>query len=124
VGPGSWFTSVLPNLLVPDLFAALHSTSAKRILTVNLVPQLGETDEMTAAGHLDALVEHAPELRLDVVLVDQATLHTAAEREALTAAAKRLGAEVVVADVRVRDGSPRHDVLRLAAAYLDIMGLA
>ena len=123
VGPGSWFTSVLPNLLVPELFAALHSTTAKRILTVNLVPQLGETDEMTAAQHLDALVEHAPELRLDAVLVDQATLHTAAERDALTAAAGRLGAEVVVADVRVRDGSPRHDVLRLAAAYLDIMGL-
>ena len=124
VGPGSWFTSVLPNLLVPELFAALSSTGARRLLTVNLVPQLGETDEMTAAQHLDALVEHAPRLRLDAVLVDRATLRTSAERDALTAAAGRLGADVAVADVRARDGSPRHDVLRLAAAYLDIMGLA
>jgi uncharacterized cofD-like protein len=123
VGPGSWFTSVLPNLLVPELFAALHDTPARRILTVNLAPQLGETDEMTPAQHLDALAEHAPDLHLDAVLVDRATLHTPAEREALGAAAARSGAEVVVSDVRVRDGSPRHDVLRLAAAYLDIMGL-
>ena len=123
VGPGSWYTSVLPNLLVPELFAALHSTPARRLLTVNLAPQQGETDKMTPAQHLDALAEHAPELRLDAVLVDRASLHTAAEREALSEAARRFGAEVVVSDVRVRDGSPRHDVLRLAAAYLDIMGL-
>jgi uncharacterized cofD-like protein len=124
VGPGSWFTSVLPNLLVPELFAALHSTSARRILIVNLAPQRGETDEMTPAQHLDVLVGHAPDLRLDAVLVDQASLHSTAERSDLGAAAGRLGAEVVVADVRVRDGSPRHDVLRLAATYLDMMGLA
>jgi len=124
VGPGSWYTSVLPHLLVPELSAALHSTSGRRILTVNLAPQQGETDEMTPAQHLDALGEHAPDLRLDAVLVDRGSLHSAPEREALSDAAARLGAEVVVSDVRVRDGSPRHDVLRLAAAYLDIMGLA
>ncbi len=79
---------------------------------------------MTPAQHLDVLVGHAPDLRLDAVLVDQASLHSTAERADLGAAAGRLGAEVVVADVRVRDGSPRHDVLRLAATYLDMMGLA
>jgi len=123
VGPGSWFTSVLPNLLVPGLSAALHDTTAQRILTVNLAPQQGETTEMTPAQHLDALAEHAPELRLDVVLVDGATLPDRAARDALGTSARRFRAEVFVSDVRVRDGSPRHDVLRLAAAYLDIMGL-
>ncbi|MDF2968061.1 MAG: protein of unknown function and CofD [Nocardioidaceae bacterium] len=123
VGPGSWYTSVLPNLLVPELFAALHATAARRLLTVNLAPQQGETDEMTPAQHLIALGEHAPDLRLDAVLVDRASLHTTAERDALSDAAGRFGAQVVVSDVRARDGSPRHDVLRLAAAYLDIMGL-
>ena len=58
------------------------------------------------------------------VLVDQASLHSTAERSDLGAEPAGCRAEVVVADVRVRDGSPRHDVLRLAATYLDMMGLA
>ena len=124
VGPGSWYTSVLPNLLVPQLATALEETSARRLLTVNLAPQVGETDGLSAAQHLDVLAEHAPGLRLDAVLVDPTTLDTPDGRRALDAAARRFGADVVVADVAARDRGPRHDVLRLAAAYLDIMGLS
>ncbi len=123
LGPGSWFTSVLPHLLVPELAAALEATAARRLLTVNLAPQQGETHGLSVAQHLDVLAEHAPRLRVDAVLVDPTTVDVAG-RAALDAAADRLGAEVVVADVAVRDGTPRHDVLRLAAAYLDIMGLS
>ena len=124
VGPGSWYTSVLPNLLVPQLATALEETSARRLLTVNLAPQVGETDGLSAAQHLDVLAEHAPGLRLDAVLVDPTTLDTPDSRRGLDAAARRFGADVVVADVAARDRGPRHDVLRLAAAYLDIMGLS
>ena len=42
-GPGSWFTSVLPHLLVPELAAALHATGARRLVVLNLAPQPGET---------------------------------------------------------------------------------
>lgn len=125
LGPGSWFTSVLPHLLVPELAAALQQTRARRLLTANLAPQQGETDGLSVAEHVDLLAdhaaEHAPDLRLDAVLVDRSTVAVGAEHDALAAAASRLGAEVVVADVALPDGSARHDVLRLASAYLDII---
>ncbi len=124
VGPGSWYTSVLPHLLVPELATALEETSARRLLTLNLAPQEGETDGLSAGQHLDVLADHAPGLRLDAVLVDPTTLDAPDGRRGLDAAARRFGADVVVADVAARDRGPRHDVLRLAAAYLDIMGLS
>ncbi len=70
LGPGSWFTSVLPHLLVPGLAAALHETSARRCVTMNLGPQMGETDGFSAEAHLEVLAAHAPDLRIDAVLAD------------------------------------------------------
>ena len=117
VGPGSWFTSVIPHLLVPSLSAALHETAARRVLTLNLEPQPGETEGLSPEAHVEALARHAPELRIDVVLADR---RTAADPAPLAGAARRLGGELVVADVAARDGSARHDVLRLAAAYREV----
>ena len=120
LGPGSWFTSVIPHLLVPDLAEAIVSTSAKRLLTLNLEPA-GETEGFSPARHIELLAEHAPKLRLDVVLADS---YFAAEDPHLHAYAESLGAQLVVADLAARDGSPRHDPLRLASAYADIMGVS
>ncbi len=120
VGPGSWFSSVIPHLLVPELAEAIMSTSARRILTMNLVPTEDETWGYTASRHLEALADHAPRLRLDAVVVDP----TFAEGDTYLARyASALGAELVIADVRMRDGSARHDPYRLASVYADIMGL-
>lgn len=119
LGPGSWFTSVIPHLLVPDLARAILQTKAKRLLTLNLEPA-GETAGFTAARHIELLAEHAPHLRLDVVLADS---RFAADDPHLASYAGSLGAELVVADLAARDGSPRHDHLRLAAAYAEIMGI-
>nr|WP_204920512.1 uridine diphosphate-N-acetylglucosamine-binding protein YvcK [Microlunatus panaciterrae] len=116
LGPGSWFTSVIPHLLVPELAAAVSSTPARRLLTLNLEPA-GETEGFTAARHIELLAEHAPRLRLDVVLADA---RFAAEDRHLKSYAASLGAELVVADLAARDGSPRHDPLRLASAYAEI----
>lgn len=119
LGPGSWFTSVIPHLLVPELFAALHRTAARRLVVLNLAPQPGETDGFAPATHLEALAAHAPRLRIDVVLADAGQ---ADDILALEQTAASLGARVVVADVAARDGSPRHDPARLAGAYLAILG--
>ncbi|HWS57203.1 MAG TPA: uridine diphosphate-N-acetylglucosamine-binding protein YvcK, partial [Actinotalea sp.] len=62
LGPGSWYTSVIPHLLVPDLAAALHDTSARRALTLNLCAQPGETAGYSAEDHLRVLWEHVPGL--------------------------------------------------------------
>lgn len=119
LGPGSWFTSIIPHLLVPDLAEAITTTSARRILTLNLAP-FGETQGFSAARHLDILAEHSPRLRLDVVLAD----HRFADTDPhLASYARSLGAELVVADLAVRDGTARHDPLRLASVYAEIMGV-
>lgn len=114
LGPGSWFTSVIPHLLVPDLRAALVSSPARRAVTLNLAPQTGETEGFSPEAHLEVLASHAPDLKLDVVLADEQTV---TDREGLRAVASSLGAELVLADVAADDGTPRHDPVKLANAY-------
>lgn len=119
LGPGSWFTSVLPHLLVPDLAAALVGTKARRCLTMNLVPA-AETDGFSASAHLEVLADHAPALRLDAVVVDPSFVR---DDPHFAGFAASLGARVYEASVRMTDGSPRHDTNRLASVYADLMGL-
>ncbi len=71
LGPGSWFTSVIPHLLVPELRDALVTLRARRLVTLNLEPQRGRPRVLSPETHLEVLVDHAPELRIDVVLVDR-----------------------------------------------------
>lgn len=118
IGPGSWFTSVIPNLLVPGLRAALTSTKAKRILVLNLGEQAGETEGFSPENHLEVLAAHAPELELDYVLAD---LGMVDETESLAATAKSMGAELITADISMTPGSVQHDALRLASAFHQIM---
>jgi uncharacterized cofD-like protein len=118
LGPGSWFTSVLPHLMVPQLAEALHQTRARRLVALNLAPQAGETEGFSPHAHLEVLADHAPQLQIDVVLADrQAAADTADELEK---AAARLGGRLVLADLAMGDGSPRHDPLRLAGAFMHI----
>jgi uncharacterized cofD-like protein len=114
LGPGSWFTSVIPHLLVPDLRRALVTAPARRAVTLNLAPQTGETDGYSPEAHLEVLGTYAPELKLDVVLADEQAVTDLA---GLRAAAASFGAELVVADVAADDGTPRHDPVKLANAY-------
>jgi len=118
LGPGSWFTSVLPHLLVPDLAAALVGTRARRLVALNLAPQPGETEGFSPHAHLEVLAEHAPDLAIDVVLADREAVRGAAPE--LEKAAGLLGARLVLADLAVGDGSPRHDPRRLAGAFAQI----
>jgi uncharacterized cofD-like protein len=118
LGPGSWFTSVLPHLMVPQLAEALHQTPARRLVALNLAPQAGETEGFSPHAHLEVLADHAPQLQIDVVLADRrAAADTADELEK---AAARLGGRLVLADLAMGDGSPRHDPLRLAGAFMHI----
>lgn len=119
LGPGSWYTSVIPHVLVPELARALVEASARRILTLNLAPA-NETAGYSATEHLDVLAEHAPGLTLDIIVCDPSF---ADDPDALRSRARTLGAEVVIAPVRASDGSPRHDPLRLASVYADVLNL-
>ncbi|MFW3475784.1 gluconeogenesis factor YvcK family protein [Streptomyces microflavus] len=114
LGPGSWFSSVIPHLLVPELLDALVTTKARKVLSLNLAPQPGETEGFSPQRHLEVLGRHAPKLALDVVLADEAAVP---DRESLADAAQRLGAAVELAPVASPDGVPVHDQELLATAY-------
>jgi uncharacterized cofD-like protein len=118
LGPGSWFTSVIPHLLVPGIHDALVSTSAKRVLTLNLVMDTVETVGFSAKNHLEVLAAHAPGLRLDFVLVDPDIVR---DETLLRRVAADVGAELVLASVGDHRRRGQHDSLRLAAAYRDMI---
>lgn len=118
LGPGSWFTSVIPHLLVPGLRRALQETQAKVVVTLNLEPQEGETGGYTAEDHLEVLVKQAPDLRIDAVLADEVL---APEQDALEQVTKSLGAELVWADLADPDHPGQHDPEKLARVHALLM---
>lgn len=118
LGPGSWYTSVLPHLLVPELRTALETTRARRCVTLNLAPQLGETEGFSSSTYLEVLAVHAPDLQIDVVLADKSGVTDIAMLEETVTG---LGAQLVIADIAASDGSGRHDLFQLAEAYAGIM---
>jgi uncharacterized cofD-like protein len=120
LGPGSWFTSVLPHLMLPGLAEALVHTPAHRLVVLNLAPQPGETEGFSPEQHLDVLSAHAPDFRIDTVLADSEVVALPGRLSAATAA---LRARLVLA--RIADGTaPRHDPAALAAALRPVVDRA
>jgi uncharacterized cofD-like protein len=119
-GPGSWYTSVIPHLLVPELAAAIVASPARRLVTLNLASEI-ETAGLSAADHLAALRWYLPDLKVDTVLADGAAV---GDPEPVRRAAESLGARLVLAPVSVADGSPRHDPSALGAALVPVLGPA
>jgi uncharacterized cofD-like protein len=117
LGPGSWYSSLLVHLLVPELAAALHATKARRCVTLNLASEVGETDGLTAVDHLETLHAYAPELRIDAVIADPSAVE---DTDRVDEVARRMGARLLLRQVRRGDGSAQHDALRLASAYRDV----
>jgi uncharacterized cofD-like protein len=118
-GPGSWYTSVLPHLLVPRLRQALAESSARVVVVLNLEPQLGETDGFSPEEHLRVLLAHLGGVSLHTVIADAAAV---VDRRGLLSAVQGCGAELVLAPVAAPDGAPRHDPSRLAAALASMVG--
>jgi uncharacterized cofD-like protein len=118
LGPGSWFTSVMPHVLVPRLRDAIVTTEARTLLNLNLEVHTGETKGYRAQDHIDSLVKHAPDLRFDVVLADPSCVD---DPEALHRAVDLVGAELVITTVSAMGKPGQHDPLRLAAAYRDVI---
>ncbi|HEY8534777.1 MAG TPA: 2-phospho-L-lactate transferase CofD family protein [Micromonospora sp.] len=117
-GPGSWYTSVIPHLLVPELAEAIVASPARRLVTLNLAPEK-ETTGLSVADHLAALSWYLPELHVDTVLADG---NAVGDPEPVDSAAESLGARLVLASVAAADGSPRHDPEALGAALVPLLG--
>ncbi len=115
MGPGSWFSSVIPHLLVPAQLEALQHTKARKILILNLDASSRSQGEEFAGStpeeHLDFFHRYAPGVTVDYCLVDQSVVR---DEVALQLAASTLGGEIVVADIRKAPGSIHHDAQKLA----------
>jgi uncharacterized cofD-like protein len=131
LGPGSLYTSVVANLLIPEIRRAVAASSARVVLLLNLMTQPGETDGMDAVAHLEAIHRHAGSGVVDAVLVSSSPLPAdQVERYALQGASPvgvdrdrlaALGVQVVEADLLAAGGLLRHDPARLAGAVIDLL---
>jgi uncharacterized cofD-like protein len=122
LGPGSWFSSVIPHLLVPDLRAALAATGARKVVVLNLVPEPGETAGFSPEQHLAVLSEHAPELRVDAVIADEAAVPVPDRLGRAAGAVLAPGGRVHLAPVAAADPAvPRHDPPALAEAIAAVL---
>jgi uncharacterized cofD-like protein len=118
LGPGSTFTSVVPNVLVPELAAALVDAADRLVYICNLEAQAGETSGFPPEAHLAAILDHCPGLRVATVLCQRPPDAAGAAREVAAFAA--LGAAVVHAEVAADDAPGRHDAARLATALKEL----
>ncbi|MGF1480545.1 MAG: uridine diphosphate-N-acetylglucosamine-binding protein YvcK [Cyanophyceae cyanobacterium] len=135
IGPGSLYTSVIPNLLVPDIQRALAQTQALRIYVCNIMTQPGETDGYSVTDHIRAIDRSCGQPLFDAVLVHRRspspeTLKRYAEENSYPVTVDReqimqLGRRIVIADVMDENrytGYVRHDPQRLARVLLRWFG--
>ena len=133
LGPGSLYTSVLPNLLVPDLLRAIRESDAPCLYVCNVMTQPGETDGFTVSDHLKALIEHIGPDVIDFVLVNdgrpsEAVLerYKAAGAEPVAideAEVKKLGVTLIQADLLGEARGAVHDASVLAEELVRLNGL-
>jgi uncharacterized cofD-like protein len=117
LGPGSWFTSVIPHLLLRELGRALAATRAPLFVTLNLVPQAGETDDYSPQDLLRVLLTHAEAfggLHIDTVIAD---VDAIPDMKELTTYVRTIGASLVVSKLAADDSAERHDPQRLSEAF-------
>ena len=131
LGPGSLYTSVIPNLLVEGVAQAIAQSDAPKIYVCNIMTQDGETEGYTAADHLEALLVHGAPGLIDLCLantaaVDPGLLDKYREEDAVPLTVDReriarLGLELVECPVAAEKGGfARHDPDKLARAILEI----
>ncbi|MCP9849590.1 gluconeogenesis factor YvcK family protein [Cyanobium sp. Morenito 9A2] len=99
LGPGSLYTSLLPNLLVPELVEAISRSKAPRLYICNLMTQPGETDGLDVGGHLRAIEAQLASLGVEQRLFSAVLAQESLEDPALVAHYRNRGAEPVICDL-------------------------
>jgi uncharacterized cofD-like protein len=131
IGPGSLYTSILPNLLVPDIARALQQTKAYRVYVCNLATQPGETDNYTVADHVSVINRHVPAGKMkrhswiDAVLAnDNLTLspEKGGGKTVFVEPVPPVGERLVTVDLVDEERPWRHDSQKLAQAIVDLVG--
>jgi uncharacterized cofD-like protein len=138
IGPGSLYTSIIPNLLVDDIVAAIAGSSAVKVYVCNIMTQPGETQGFTLRDHLRVLSEHSRGLELDRILVNSALIGDGLRARYLVDGSAQVGidefsgrrvteitgengtSKIVARDLLNENGFARHDPQKLARALLEI----
>ncbi len=129
MGPGSLYTSVLPNLLIPEIADAIAKSRAARVYIANLMTQPGETPGFTLADHVRAIFRHTSDRLIDWVVANRqpvspevAKRYRADGAESVTADVRelqKLGLRVVLDNLLEEHGVIRHNSQRLARLLID-----
>lgn len=131
VGPGSLYTSILPNLLVSQVARVIGQTRATKVFVNNLMTQPGETDGYNARKHLETIKRYAPEIHFDFVVVNNRRINPDQAKLYAAEGASQIGiddpidkavdqsTEVVRADLLDSGEKVRHNASRLAEVVLN-----
>jgi len=132
LGPGSLYTSVIPNLLVEGVADAIRQSRAPVVYISNLMWQPGETDGHSASDHLRAIHEHSSPDLVDIAVLSSSRISAAARRRYAEQEARpvtndrrrieSLGVQVIQEALTTTEQTIRHDSNRLAQLLVKIAG--
>src|SRR5690349_646377 len=131
IGPGSLYTSLIPNMLVNQVISAVRASKATKIYIQNIMSQPGETDDYSAADHVEALAKHCDGILFPNILLNNGIPSAeilkkySAENAALVEIdrdrLRSLNLKLVERDLLAQDGVIRHDPDRLAEAVMSFL---
>ena len=131
LGPGSLYTSIMPNLLVEGIGDALCRSRAVKIYICNVMTQPGETDGYTASMHVKAILDHAGRNAVDYVIVNSTPVPEDLKKKYAEAGAypvivdedvlKALGVGVIKADLITNHDAIHHDPKKLAESVMQVV---
>jgi uncharacterized cofD-like protein len=119
IGPGSWYSSVLPHLLVPQIRGALASTNAKIVVFLNLDARTikDEASALSPEVQIEFLKTHAPEVKIDYLVADNSIKTTGLE-----AIAQKYEAQLILSDLAHHPGSDQHDRFKVLSTLKNLIG--
>jgi uncharacterized cofD-like protein len=131
IGPGSLFTSLISNLLVPGMVEAISASAALKVFICNLMTESNESLGLSAAGHIEALYQHTGRPIFDYALINDrpvsramAVRYARESAEQIVAdleAVRRLGVTPILGDYLVEGDVARHATDRVAAELMRLM---
>jgi uncharacterized cofD-like protein len=122
IGPGSLYTSILPNLLIPDISAAIKASRCFKVFVCNVASQVGETDDYSCKEHIDAVEEHVGKGLFDLVLANDAfDAHLPDGISWVDVSAERISTPIYMTDL-VNDEIPsHHDPMKLSETLISLL---
>lgn len=136
IGPGSLYTSIIANLIIPDISEAIINSRAKKVFICNIMSEEGETDRFDCYGHLEKITDHVKNLKIDYMLInnkiiesdileryDREHKHPVYVDDSQRAKIRELGVQIIEDNLlRVSEtGQIMHDSEKVARILLDIL---